>query len=320
MRRVGTWSLAVTDFWGNHVPSADPIVQAFAREGFGLADDVRRSSVTVASVFGRDHWKSRGRVVIFSGEAYFRDRFADFSIDCRFLGRSNHLRLPLWAYNALGSQQPDLPQVEVVAPTRFCNFIYSNPRSEMRNAFFELLNAKRAVDSLGSLMNNRVESRLSGQNDEDWHSTKAAVLSDYRFTIAFENTELPGYTTEKMIDAWMAGSVPIYWGNPAFTVDFPPDSCLSLYEAGSLSKLVDQVLEAENEPERYAQLQAANPFRTGVADRALRRYQLNLEEFAGVVVEDAPSTSRRRIGGTLARVSENTRVATGKVVNLIEGN
>jgi hypothetical protein len=83
---------------------------------------------------------------------------------------------------------------------------------------------------------------------------------------------------------------------------------------------VDQVLEAENEPERYAQLQAANPFRTGVADRALRRYQLNLEEFAGVVVEDAPSTSRWRIGGTLARVSENTRVATGKVVNLIEGN
>lgn len=312
MSRVGTRSLAVTDFWGNHVPSTDPIVRAFIRHGLDLTSDVRRSSVTVASVFGREHWKSRGRVVIFSGEAFFRDRFADYSIDCRFSGRSNHLRLPPWAHNALGSNQPRLPQDEVVAPALFCNFIYSNPRSEMRNAFFELLNAKRAVDSLGSLMNNRVEPRLSGRYDEHWHSTKAAVLSDYRFTIAFENTELPGYTTEKMIDAWMAGSVPIYWGNPAFTVDFPPDSCLSLYEAGSLSKLVDQVLEAENEPERYAQLQAANPFRTGLAQEALSRYRHDLSVFVNMVADDEGSTAGvKRIHAKAWRRSRLASVARG---------
>jgi len=312
--------LAAVDFWKDHDPSADPIVQALCRRGLDLTHDVRRSSVTVASLFGREHFKSRGRVVVFSGEAYFRDRFADFTIDCRFLGRSNHLRLPLWAYDALGSSQPKGSPGEIFEPTRFCNFIYSNPRGATRNTFFEKLHAKRPVDSLGSLMNNYVEPRLGKRRDADWHSTKIAILRNYRFTIAFENSELPGYTTEKMVDAWMAGSVPIYWGNPAYTIDFPPDSCLSVYAAGSLDRLVEQVLEAENEPERYAQLQAANPFRTGAFTAALESCRTNLEEFADVVIGDVQGKPKSRLKGAAPRVWENSKDATKKVVKRITSN
>lgn len=313
-------SVAMVDFWrSDYDPLANPIVKSFSRQGLGLTRDVRRADVTVASVFGREHWRSRGRVVLFSGEPYFRDQFADFTIDCRFLGRTNHLRLPLWAYSAIG-WSPQVSQTETSEKTRFCNFIYSNPRGAMRNAFYEQLNAKRSVDSLGSVMNNRVEPRLGKRNNRDWHSSKFAVLRDYRFTVAFENTELPGYTTEKMVDAWIAGSVPIYWGNPAFAIDFPPNSCLSLYEAGSLNKLVEQVLEAENEPERYAQLQAANPFRTGAALAAVQRYQIDLEEFTKLVMGDVQGRSRRFPRGALPRLFEYSKVAARKVVNLTSGD
>lgn len=310
--------LAVVDFWVGHDPSVDPIVQEFSRGGLGLSSDVRQSLVTVASVFGQDHWNSKGCVVMYSGEPYFREEFADYTIDSRFLGRSNHLRFPFWAYNMMATPHLRPNPAEDSEPTAFCNFIYSNPRSAMRNAFFELLNSKKSVDSLGSLMNNRVDSRLGRRNDSNWHSAKFATLRDYRFTVAFENTELPGYTTEKMIDAWIVGSVPIYWGNPAFAIDFPPDSCLSLYEAGSLNKLVEQVLEAENEPERYRQLQAANPFRTGAIDVALNKYRASLAAFAEVVITDMRGNPKSRARHTAPRWKAKSKRAVSKLVARIE--
>ena len=32
--------------------------------------------------------------------------------------------------------------------------------------------------------------------------------------IAFENTKFPGYVTEKIIEAWASGTIPIYYGDP----------------------------------------------------------------------------------------------------------
>ena len=38
-------------------------------------------------------------------------------------------------------------------------------------------------------------------------------------TIAFENSSFPGYTTEKIFEPMLEGSIPIYWGNPRVDED-----------------------------------------------------------------------------------------------------
>jgi len=43
-------------------------------------------------------------------------------------------------------------------------------------------------------------------------SFKSELKDTYKFTIAFENDYFPGYVTEKIIDAYAIGSIPIYWG------------------------------------------------------------------------------------------------------------
>ncbi|MCL1856153.1 MAG: glycosyltransferase family 10, partial [Kiritimatiellaeota bacterium] len=44
---------------------------------------------------------------------------------------------------------------------------------------------------------------------------KTATLSRYRFAFCYENTCLtPGYITEKIFDAMIAGTVPVYLGHP----------------------------------------------------------------------------------------------------------
>jgi len=43
---------------------------------------------------------------------------------------------------------------------------------------------------------------------------KLAVSSRYRYALVMENQRQPGYITEKLLDAFAAGAVPIYWGAP----------------------------------------------------------------------------------------------------------
>jgi hypothetical protein len=53
---------------------------------------------------------------------------------------------------------------------------------------------------------------------------KHELLSRYKFTIAFENTEYPGYVTEKVIDAMVAASVPVYLGAPDIADQLPAEA------------------------------------------------------------------------------------------------
>jgi hypothetical protein len=47
---------------------------------------------------------------------------------------------------------------------------------------------------------------------------KIAALSNSRFNLCFENSYTPGYVTEKLIDSFLAASIPIYWGGAPLSI------------------------------------------------------------------------------------------------------
>lgn len=51
---------------------------------------------------------------------------------------------------------------------------------------------------------------------------KREVLATYRFAICYENASIPGYITEKIFDCFMAGVIPVYWGDPEVAKLIPP--------------------------------------------------------------------------------------------------
>lgn len=53
---------------------------------------------------------------------------------------------------------------------------------------------------------------------------KIDVISKYKFAVTFENLAYPGYVTEKIIDCFVAGVIPIYAGAPDVE-DFIPKNC-----------------------------------------------------------------------------------------------
>lgn len=61
--------------------------------------------------------------------------------------------------------------------------------------------------------------------------------------IAFENADDPGYVTEKIANAFLAGAVPVYWGTAdAFQV-FNPKSFIHCGEFTGLEACADRVAE-----------------------------------------------------------------------------
>lgn len=49
-------------------------------------------------------------------------------------------------------------------------------------------------------------------------------LRDYRYKLAIENYNGPNYFSEKIVDAWLSWSMPIYWGCTNSSEFVPEDS------------------------------------------------------------------------------------------------
>ncbi|GAB3927687.1 glycosyltransferase family 10 domain-containing protein [Mucilaginibacter myungsuensis] len=99
----------------------------------------------------------------------------------------------------------------LASKTKFCNFVYSNP-VPYREAFFKQLSKYKKVDAPGKSMNNMpsIDSQYQGGR----YDVKRQFLTPYKFTIAFENYVYPGYQTEKLYDAMLCQSLPVYCGDP----------------------------------------------------------------------------------------------------------
>ena len=86
---------------------------------------------------------------------------------------------------------------------KFCAWVVSNGSGRVRNQFYDKLSEYKKIDSGGSFRNN------IGRTVDD----KLKFLADYKFSICFENSKAQGYISEKLSDAFEAGTIPIYYGD-----------------------------------------------------------------------------------------------------------
>ena len=152
---------------------------------------------------------------------------------------------------------PDYEAEKILASkTKFCNFLYSH-HVPYRETFFTQLSEYKRVDAPGKSMNN-----MPGIDDlykGDMWEVKRQFLSPYKFTIAFENDIYPGYQTEKLYDAMLTQSIPIYFGDPFISDVFNTKSFLNVSEylpqkKRELSAKLSRVVQMDFEDIRPAHL------------------------------------------------------------------
>jgi len=106
-----------------------------------------------------------------------------------------------------------------------CAFI-SNPEPTRMRAI-------KALESIGQV---DVFGVVSGKKVEE----KLEIAREYRFMLCFENDLYPGYVTEKPLEAWLTGCIPLWWGNDKAGI-LNDASMLNLANYSSLASFVSAV-------------------------------------------------------------------------------
>lgn len=71
--------------------------------------------------------------------------------------------------------------------------------------------------------------------------TKLDGLRDYKFSIAIENDKIDYYFTEKLIDCFVTGTIPIYWGCPSIGDFFDINGILTFNTIEELENIINNL-------------------------------------------------------------------------------
>lgn len=167
---------------------------------------------------------------------------------------------------------------------KFCNFIYSNSEADVRRKeFFSLLSKYKRIDSGGMFLNN-----IGSLVNDKFEFQRA-----YKFSIAFENSSCSGYTTEKLIDAKAAGSIPIYWGNPDINKEFNTKSFINCHDYDSFAEVIDLVKNIDNDSRLYESYMTAPFYNEGINIENI--YENRLRKFLYNIIDKSKNTHSESI-------------------------
>lgn len=85
-----------------------------------------------------------------------------------------------------------------------------------------------------------IEASGFGDGQQDWWTRKMKLLTNYKYSIALENTVIPNYVTEKIWQAIRAGVLPVYYGGGRSTIydTFPEDSFIDCAKYPSIEAML----------------------------------------------------------------------------------
>jgi len=248
------------DFWGDGFQSDNNFFMHLFRETFGDVElaPPHECDVVIYSCFSGSHQAVPRTVtkIFYTGEN-IRPNYeeCDYSITFDFdtYGGKN-IRLPLWmlqidwfGHGGYGNPEYVIPLDSLVdneftqkEKSKFCGFVFNNP-TDSRLKAIEVLGRYKRVDCYGTLFGNWFYGEKKKYN----------ILSDYKFSICFENSTHDGYYTEKLLHAKLAGTIPIYWTDKNAGRDFNVKSFLNLTDFDTMEDLMEKVKEIDQDEDLY---------------------------------------------------------------------
>ena len=200
----------------------------------------------------------KGVRILYTGENHPVDlnRF-DYCLTHELRESDRCHRFPYWQRHCL--EKPDyrerlltpkpITAEELIAQQRdFCAFVCRNPKGRERNALVRNLMKYRKVSCGGPFMNN------IGYILPRPYEVKQEFQNKHYFSIAYENESAAGYQTEKIVDAFLSHSIPIYWGNPHVAEEFNPAAFVNANAFRSRKALVSHILELAESPADMANM------------------------------------------------------------------
>lgn len=141
----------------------------------------------------------------------------DLSIGFDYLSHDKYMRFPLWilylfepesSYKNIKEKCDILNNVsQIKRRDKFCALLSRMDRFGFRESLYQQLLDIGRIDCDGLFRHNNDELR------NVYNDNKIEYLKNYQFNLCPENSNHPGYCTEKIFESIQAGCIPIYWGS-----------------------------------------------------------------------------------------------------------
>lgn len=264
--------LCICDFWEGFDPSDNYFYDLLSQK-YKITFDNQNPDLTIYSLFGNHHYSiTTGKKIFYTAENWniVNNYKSDLKLGFDKVETSNSIYFPLWAMYINWFNKPYREDRNIgylmnlqdlcrerknYNKSKFCSFIVSNPVNNFRNAFFQMMNRCKRVDSVGKVYTNATQ--LSGRNDTHH---KLDFLKQYKFNIAFENSSSLGYCTEKIVHSFYCGTIPIYWGDTTVD-DYFESNCFINANKMKWNDIVDLCLKIDNNEDLRMSFLAHNPIK-----------------------------------------------------------
>jgi hypothetical protein len=266
------------DFWPEMV--YENIFLPILKKHFDVEINASDPDVIIHSIFGnvKETPKYKCKKILFLGENYRAKNFgSNFSISFDPPSETNY-RLPLWQFYLI--LRPELKEKlfnrsnNFESFDRFCSFTVSNPANFLRNAVYDQLSSYKRVSSYGKMkMNDLSLQKLS--EGKYWRDAKYQFFLEYKhkFALTYEHSSYPYYCTEKLMDGFLGGSLPLYWGDPKVTEDWNKKAFINVIDFGS--QLIDTIKKLDNDKSLFDSYYNEPVF----TEEQKKRHLKNLENF-----------------------------------------
>ena len=247
--------LAFVGFWNGFDPESFFLTRLIKERYDVVITDIKHADYVFFSVASEDHWKARDESVkiFFTGEMVTPDfNSCDYAIGFDWMEFGDrYFRLPLYYSDAKTNRLMESKHERIVIEdvkkkkTDFCSITVSNKkRDPIFKLLYEKLSKYKKVDSGGKWNNN------IGEPVEN----KFSFDLTHKFSIVCENCTFPGYTTEKIAEAFAAGCIPIYWGDPKVTEVFNSKAFINVMAFSSVDEVVNLVKKIDADAFLYEKI------------------------------------------------------------------
>lgn len=232
-----------------------------------------------------------------------------FSLPERKSNRSREIR------SLLRGENFDVEKI-FATKTRFCGWASRNCHHVNRNSdlalrthfFDELSKEYKVVDAMGNCRRNRLKPPILSEHKGNDRDEAISYYLDHKFSFAFENSAGPGYITEKILNSYLAHTVPIYWGAPEIEEYFNLESFIHCRpdditsdRPSNFTTCINHIREVDQDDTKYKKMLAAPPFHGDVIPEWAKweTYTARLVEMLNrtKIVEIPPELLRAATGG-----------------------
>lgn len=227
--------------------------------------------------------------IFYTGENIVPDfNLCDYAIGYEHMDYGDrYIRMPLYVIDYRDDYRHMMEiRGKIISREKFCSFVASNnaEADSARKDIFIKLSEYKKVDAGGRYLNNI--------GDENGVADKRQFQEQYKFSMAVENSSHPGYCTEKIVQAFTAGTIPIYWGDPKVGIYFNERAFINCHKYRSLDAVLEEIRSIDQNEEKYRSMLNELPITD--KQQTMEAYDGRFEQWITNIIEQPLSQAYRR--------------------------